>query len=257
MIQNLHTHTVRCRHASGSDEEYVCAAVQAGFRTLGFSDHTPMPFSGGYYSTMRMYPGQLEDYIQSMCSLRERYDGKLDIRIGLEAEYYPGLFSELTELLRAQPLDYLILGQHYVYDEIGSPYMGRPTDDPAVLNAYVEQTVAGMKTGLFTCLAHPDLIDFTGSRTLYERQMRRLCQCAQDTHTPLELNINGAFLRRNYPNPLFWEIAAQYDVLCVLGCDAHSPQALMRDEAEQACRALAARCALHLCEQIPLIKPKL
>ena len=36
---NYHTHTARCGHAIGTDEEYVQAAIQAGLKTLGFSDH--------------------------------------------------------------------------------------------------------------------------------------------------------------------------------------------------------------------------
>ena len=40
MIQtNWHTHTSRCGHAVGTDEEYVQAAIQGGLKTLGFSDH--------------------------------------------------------------------------------------------------------------------------------------------------------------------------------------------------------------------------
>lgn len=38
---NYHTHTTRCYHASGKDEEYVKAAIKAGIKELGFSDHTP------------------------------------------------------------------------------------------------------------------------------------------------------------------------------------------------------------------------
>ena len=47
MIANLHTHTPRCRHASGTEEEYVRCALDAGLQTLGFSDHTPYPFPNG------------------------------------------------------------------------------------------------------------------------------------------------------------------------------------------------------------------
>ncbi len=42
-IANYHTHTKRCRHAVGEDREYVEAAIEAGLKVLGFSDHTPIP----------------------------------------------------------------------------------------------------------------------------------------------------------------------------------------------------------------------
>ena len=41
MIANYHTHTWRCRHADGTEREYVETAIEAGFKILGFSDHTP------------------------------------------------------------------------------------------------------------------------------------------------------------------------------------------------------------------------
>ena len=37
--QNFHTHTSRCGHAIGLDEDYVKTAIKAGIKVLGFSDH--------------------------------------------------------------------------------------------------------------------------------------------------------------------------------------------------------------------------
>ena len=50
MKYTYHTHTARCHHATGEDEEYVRAAIDAGIKVLGFSDHAPMPYPGGYVS---------------------------------------------------------------------------------------------------------------------------------------------------------------------------------------------------------------
>lgn len=33
---NFHTHVQRCRHAGGTEEEYVQAAISLGFTQLGF-----------------------------------------------------------------------------------------------------------------------------------------------------------------------------------------------------------------------------
>ena len=56
---NYHTHTPRCHHAEGSEREYVAAAIEAGFTTLGFSDHAPYLFPSGYVSSIRMLPEEL------------------------------------------------------------------------------------------------------------------------------------------------------------------------------------------------------
>ncbi len=39
---NYHSHTTRCKHAVGSDEAYVLAAIEAGLDEIGFSDHAPL-----------------------------------------------------------------------------------------------------------------------------------------------------------------------------------------------------------------------
>jgi len=54
MQYNYHTHTPRCRHARGTEEDYVRHAIAGGYQVLGFSDHTPMPFPNDYFSGHRM-----------------------------------------------------------------------------------------------------------------------------------------------------------------------------------------------------------
>ena len=44
MKTNYHTHTTRCMHATGDDEDYVLSAIKGGYRILGFSDHTPWKY---------------------------------------------------------------------------------------------------------------------------------------------------------------------------------------------------------------------
>lgn len=41
MKTNYHTHTFRCKHASGTDRDYVEAAVANGFSELGFQITSP------------------------------------------------------------------------------------------------------------------------------------------------------------------------------------------------------------------------
>ena len=66
MIANYHTHTHRCNHAIGREEDYVKEALKAGMKILGWADHTPYLFPGGYYSHFRMRPVQLPGYVKTM-----------------------------------------------------------------------------------------------------------------------------------------------------------------------------------------------
>ena len=56
MRTNYHTHTTRCQHATGSDEDFIVSALKGGYQELGFSDHTPWKYRTDYVSDIRMTP---------------------------------------------------------------------------------------------------------------------------------------------------------------------------------------------------------
>ena len=254
MIANYHTHTWRCGHAEGTEREYAQAAAEAGLQVLGFSDHTPYDFydSEPRNRPMRMKPEELPEYAESIRTLAAEYRGRLEIFAGLEAEYYPKYFPRLLKLLRENGIRYLILGQHFLDNEIDGPYSGLMTDREVVLDRYVSQTVEALETGLFTYFAHPDLIHFTGSTEVYDRHMRRLCRAAGRTQTPLEINLLGLRTGRHYPTARFWQLAAEEGNPVVLGCDAHKPEQLFAKEEEKRALALAESFGLRVLGTVPL-----
>ena len=73
MDYNYHTHTTRCHHAEGTDEEYIEAAIKAGMTHLGFSDHLPFMFPDGYESFYRVDMARGEEYVKTIKSLAEKY----------------------------------------------------------------------------------------------------------------------------------------------------------------------------------------
>ena len=232
MTVNLHTHTPRCRHAAGTEEEYIRAALDSGLKTLGFSDHTPYWFPGEYYSHMRMFPEQLQDYIHTVLALKEKYRSALDIRLGLEVEYYPDLFPELMRHLQDTPIEYMLLGQHWVGNEMDEPYCGAPTEDETVLRRYCDQVIDALETGLFTYVAHPDLIHYVGDSKTYAHHIRRLCRAAKSCDIPLEINLLGLRAQRHYPHLPLWRIAAEEGCKVVIGSDAHEPGHVLQPENE-------------------------
>lgn len=223
MHANYHTHTFRCYHATGQERQYAEMAWRRGLTTLGFADHVPMPFPDGHVSTFRMKLSFLSDYVETLLDLRETYRGRLEILIGFEAEYYPAVFPALMELLRPYPIDYLILGQHFTGNETGMPYVGEPTKDEGRLATYVDQVIEGMRTGVFSYLAHPDVLRYEGNADVYRTHMTRLCRAAREIGIPLEYNLLGLYEHRYYPGASFWQIAAEVGNQVILGADAHSP----------------------------------
>ncbi len=254
MIANYHTHTYRCGHAEGNEREYAEEAFKAGLHTLGISDHTPYDFFdiGPQNRPMRMMPEELPGYADSVRALREEYRGRMDILLGVEAEYYPKYFPRLLELLRLNGIQYIILGQHFLGNEVGDRYCGMPCSEETALERYVSQSIEALETGLFTYFAHPDLFHFTGDEAAYEREMGKLCRAAKRTETPLEINLLGLREGRHYPDERFWRIAAREGNAVILGCDAHQPRWVTDSGSEEKAARMVRDLGLELLPQVRL-----
>ena len=256
MLINYHTHTVRCGHASKApDAAYAEAALETGIRELGFADHVPYPFEELHFSGCRMRCAELPDYMNSLTTLKEQYKGRLDIHIGFEAEYYPDHFDKLLDMLAPYPCEYLILGQHFIHNEIGEPYNGVPTDSSDRLRIYGDQCKRAMDTGRFTYFAHPDVLNFTGDVSVFREVSRDLCNAAKGCEMPLEFNLLGFIENRHYPRREFWEEAAAVGNQVVLGWDAHSPNWMKQPEKEAEARAYLAELGLIVSDTLTLADP--
>lgn len=229
MKYNYHTHTARCFHAVGTDEEYVVEAINAGFDEIGFSDHSPWCFRD-FVSGMRMHENQLEEYCLSVKSLREKYADKISIKLGLECEYFPKYMPWLREMLEKYGIDYLILGHHFCEDEPGHMYNGDMTS-PEQLYRYRDDIVEAMDTGLFSYIAHPDIFmrGYPAFDEHCERISHDIINKAIETGTPLEYNLLGFSHsvndgKQGYPYPDFWRLISEKKPLVTMGLDAHSPE---------------------------------
>lgn len=253
ITSNYHTHTARCKHAYGSDREYVEAAIAAGLKTLGISDHVPLPYKNGYVSNLRMSAEDIGEYFSSFEALREEYRGRIELLIGFEVEYFPKMFDELLAMLADYPCDYLLLGQHEIEDEQGEPFIGKAFDDEKTLERHADMTIEAINTGEFLYLAHPDIANFTGSERFYMKQARRICRAAREADLPLEVNILGMRELRWYPRGLFFEAAAEEGNTLILGVDAHAPTQFTSPEAAEArrdCMEFAESFGLEILDKI-------
>ncbi len=255
MKENYHTHTIRCRHASGTEREYIETAISRGIRVLGFSDHSPQIFPGEYYSGFRMRPEEADEYCRTLSALREEYHRDIDIKIGFEAEYYPEVFEKLIKFLKPYGIDYLILGQHYIDNEYdtghGSYSRG---NDEAALEKYVNQCLEGLSTGSFTYLAHPDMFIYTEDDEVYDRHFRRLCEGAKKLNIPLEINFLGLGTGRSYPSEKFFAIAKEVGNDFIFGADAHAPQDVCKPEALALANQFAAKLGITPLKTVSLRK---
>jgi len=235
-LVNYHTHTTRCMHASGSEEEYIQQAIASGYDVLGFADHTPIPYKSDFVARTRMPISQLEEYIASINALKEKYAGCIEIHVGLEGEAFPEYYDWMRDVKEKGMVEYLILGNHFdTTDENGMPYFGYMIDRDRAYR-YLETTLEGMQQGIFEYLCHPDL--FLNRYPEFDKDAeyicREICKTARQCDLPLEYNILGKNRQGNsfsqgglgYSTRQFWEIAAEYGNRAIIGVDAHKPEQL-------------------------------
>lgn len=253
---NYHTHTRRCMHASGEDREYVEAAIQAGIKILGFSDHTPYPTGTGFVSGMRMPLSAADGYFKSITDLKEEYKKDIEIYAGVEAEYFPEHFHKLVEFLDDYPLDYMIMGEHFVPDEEHGCYVGALFTDKKILDMYVENVIAGMETGRFAYVAHPDLPNYCGDdkeQTMTEA-LSKICSAAKRLNIPLEINMLGYVRGIQYPSERLLSIAAEHKNDMIIGMDIHNPKHFFNEKAVNRCVEMAEKHGIRLLERLKLNK---
>jgi histidinol-phosphatase (PHP family) len=259
---NMHTHTYRCGHASGTDDQYVKAAIKAGFKTLGFSDHAFFP--NIVHEHMRGRYEELDGYIESVLKLRKKYKKQIDIKLGFEIEYQENFYGFYRYLLQEKGFDYLILGQHLVYSNDGKPiYYYSHLDDIEGIRHYKDDVIKAMETGLFLYVCHPDIFMHNVTKITPEvlQVCDEICSAAAKLNVPLEINLGGlGFSNLNseikgtnpYPNHYFWEIASKHKCKCVIGVDAHCPDDLINNKLEFAYSFIKAH-NLELIEDVTMI----
>jgi len=103
-LQNLHTHTTYC-DGTLSAEEMIKAAIERGGDSIGFSEHSYVPFDEEYSMSIKDTP----HYISEINALKIKYEGTIDIFLGLEVDYF-------TEYV-PDGLEYIIGTSHHVEKE--------------------------------------------------------------------------------------------------------------------------------------------
>ena len=226
----FHIHTYRCGHAAFvPDEAYVREAIRLGADSIWFSDHAPFP--GDPFGN-RMSMSELDEYLETILSLKSRYAGRIEVHVGLEAEYFPsfdrsGYYRDLKNETR---IEFLLLGQHMAEHTPGHYTFDWDDErlDKDEYKALGEAVIKGIESGYYTCVAHPDRI--FRRRRAWDPEMaemsKRIIAAARAKDIPLELNMHSA--DRTYQFwPEFWELLSPEN-RTVVGLDAHAPEELER-----------------------------
>jgi len=226
LLYETHMHTVLCRHATGEITEYAAVAEKRGLAGIVVTCHNPLP--NGYGQSVRMYPEQMPEYLRLVRQARFAWEGRVDVRLGLECDYVPGFEAFLKTQTAGADFDYLLGSVHPQMGEyVRTWFRGNIVDFQKV---YFEHLAMAAETGLFDCLSHPDVVKnvFPAEWNIH-RIMPDICRALDRiaaAGVAMELNTSG--LTKDIPemNPglAILKEMRKRDIPVVIGADAHAPE---------------------------------
>jgi histidinol-phosphatase (PHP family) len=222
---DLHNHTVRCNHATGTVDEYIQRAIELGIDVYGFSEHAPMDFDEGY----RVSFEEMHAYEADILEAKKKYADRIDIRLGYEVDWLPGHMDK--RVLEAE-VDFLIGSVHFIdkwgFDnpEFIGEWEGK--DIVKVWQDYFDAVQDMAESGLFDIAGHLDLIKVFGH--MPDVNIRSMAHPALKAikKADMVLELNTAGLRKQvseiYPSREILQEAFALDIPVTFGSDAHASE---------------------------------
>lgn len=237
---DLHNHHERCGHARGALADYVAYAAEAGLPTLGVADHAPRfadpddhPLPG-----IQMARSEYPAYLAEARALRERYADRLELLIGIEADYLPGTETTYRAQLGASGLDYVI-GSVHEWDGIHvyKPQTWEGHERRALFEGYFAHVRAAVRSGLFDVLGHLDAVKVYGPDVfdVAAHEIEPTLDAIAESGIVVELNTSGyRKCGELFPSPVLVERLHARGVRFTFGSDAHHPSELTHAAADVA-----------------------
>ena len=225
VLYESHCHTPLCKHAFGEPEEYAAVAEARGLKGLIVTCHCPLP--DGISAPVRMRPEEFDTYVEMVQRARAAFAGRVDVRLGLESDYYPGVEPWLEKLHARVPLHYVLGSVHYHVPEYRHRYFNGNVFGYQQL--YYQHQAEAAETGLYDSIAHPDLIKNEAPREWIFSRIQPFIERALDriaaTGVAMELNTSGVNKSFSEMNPGILQLRLMFErgIPVVLGADAHSP----------------------------------
>ena len=228
-LADYHVHTSLCKHAEGKARDYKAAARRREIPEICFTDHIPDP--AGYDPAHRMRMEQFPSYRKRISHLQ---DGSAPgVLFGIEADYYEGCETFLSQWLPSQNFDFVLGSVHYLgnwgFDSPSEQGLWETADVKGAWQEYFELVKRLANSGLADAIGHLDLpkkFGYRPSDTDQQEMVAPTLDCIERAGMGIEINTAG--LRKPvgeiYPSPLILRMAHDRDIPICFGSDAHTPE---------------------------------
>jgi histidinol-phosphatase (PHP family) len=243
---NHHTHSRFC-DGTGKPEDYILAAIDRKFHTLGFSSHAPVPFKNNF--AIAGEAGLLE-YCSTIRALQKKYEGRINVFLGLELDYISGISEDFRRIKERCGIDYTIGSVHLVRNgkSDGLWFIDGPKvesfdsglkeifggDIRAAVTAYYKQVNEMVVTQKPDIIGHFDKVKmhnkgryFNEDEPWYRELVNELISTFKSSGVIVEVNTRGIYKKRYddlYPGKWILKILQENKIHITLSSDAHRPE---------------------------------
>jgi len=221
-----HIHTPMCGHARGSLGDYAEVARRRNLKGIYVTDHCPMPES--YEHQGRIARDRLSEYVEMVVQAGRDWAGRVDVVLGIESDWLPGMEPWLERLHRQADFQYVLGSIHCHLPDYRRLYL---TDNALAFQMqYFTHLAQAAETGLFDALAHPDLVkDIHPDQWQVSRLLTHLKTCLDriaSTGVAMELNTGAEkkALAEWRPGVEILKLMNERGIPVVIGSDAHEPE---------------------------------
>ncbi|MFF2480720.1 histidinol-phosphatase [Paenibacillus sp. NPDC058071] len=232
---DLHTHNERCGHATGTIEDYVIAAIDAGLQVIGISDHSPyfaskedQPFPG-----IAMATSEFTRYVDEVLRLKKQYEGKIEVLLGMESDFFPEHIEAYKRAYEGVPFDYVIGSVHQVSGvSIFNRNRWKGLSEQRHLEEkelYYDLIRQSASSGMFNVLGHIDAMKGyypAFSEIPAHNAIDETLRIIARYDVSIEINTSGKTKTVGgwYPSDEILERALHFGVNVTFGSDAHVPE---------------------------------
>lgn len=239
---NLHQHSI---FSDGKDapEEYIKHAISIGFKAIGFSEHSPLPFDNPF----SLKKENVNKYISQTEQLKVKYQDKIDIYRALEMDFITGMSENFNYWRNQCKVDYLIGSVHLVkplghdklwftdgpdyktYDKGVEKYFGG--DIRKAVKAFFEQTNTMIESQDFEIIGHFDKIKmhnrnrfFTEDEKWYMDLIDETVSLIREKGLIAEVNTRGLYKKRSdslFPDGYALKRLRESRIPIIISSDAH------------------------------------
>lgn len=256
ILKQLHKRADEGCYSEAWLDLYLKRAKQLGLKEVGIVDHLYRFRDARSYYEKHIYLEQdklgkmqskwlhqvanmpsITEFIEFIQSQKEKWSEEgVELRLGIEADYFPNGREELEELIAEQPWDYVIGSVHFLdgwgFDNPKASYLFEQENLVDLYEKYAAYVCDAIEWQLFDIIAHLDnlkVFTYRPNEQLLQQYYETVAQTLKKYDTASEVNTGLAYrypIKEACPSPSYLKTLAKYKVPMTLSSDSHYPDDL-------------------------------